>query len=299
MRRRLPNRAVRAEKIGQRQHHRELHDFARLKRAEQRHLHPVFRAVVPLAEGQRQNQRADAQHHAQQRQPPKMVHMEDDFAHHQHHRQTQRVKHGLPRASRRRNGVKHHDAHAAEKIRQRHHQRIHRQKARKRQRGQQPQRRNRRAEHDGLHIRRALRFDGAEQQPQHLKHQSQQRDKRHARIARAADGAPSVPGDGGNARLFPLFPAGKLLFRLIAFGRSAFGFFLFFRRFRFDGALFRFDGFIDGGFVLPLVRIDFAAGHAVTSACLSFLSFVRRTRAFSRPLRFDSVSSSPGGSRRA
>lgn len=177
----LPNRAVRAEKIGQRQHHRELHDFARLKRAEQRHLHPVFRAVVPLAEGQRQNQRADAQHHAQQRQPPKMVHMEDDFAHHQHHRQTQRVKHGLPRASRRRNGIEHHDAHAAEKIGQRHHQRIHRQKARKRQRGQQPQRHNRRAEHDGLHIRRALRFDGAEQQPQHLKHQSQQRDKRHAR----------------------------------------------------------------------------------------------------------------------
>ena len=37
--------------------------------------------------------------HAQQRQPPEMAHMEDDFAHHEHRRQPHRVEHRLPRAA--------------------------------------------------------------------------------------------------------------------------------------------------------------------------------------------------------
>ena len=187
--------------------------------------------------------------------------MEDDFAHHEHHRQPHRVKHCLPRAAFGRDRIEHHHAHAAEEIRQRHHQRIHRQKPRQRQRGEQPQRRHDHAQPDRLRIPRAFRLGRAEQQPEHLEHRRQQRDHRHASVPRAADRPAPVAGDGGGARLFLFLPPGQLLLRLIApgrlFVRLFFRLFFFLLRFGLEPARFRPRRLeADGLFVLRLFLHD-------------------------------------------
>ena len=118
----LPYRSVCAEEICQHQHDGELDDLAGLKRTDKRKIHPVLCAVVPFAECQRQNERDDAQQHAQHRQPAEMAHMKDQLAHDEHDHQPRSVEDRLLGAPCRRHGIQHHDAHAAEEIGQRHDQ---------------------------------------------------------------------------------------------------------------------------------------------------------------------------------
>lgn len=202
----LPYRSVRAEKIRQHQHDGELDDFAGLKRTDERNIHPVFCAVVPFAECQRQNKRDDAQHHTQHRQPAEMPHMKDQFAHDEHDRQPCGVENGLLGSSCRRYGIQHHDAHAAKEIRQSHDQRVDGKQPRQGERRQQTQRRDQQADFHRLRVYCALCPECTEQQTQNFKCRGQQRNQGHPCVARAAEGAPPVLGDCRDMLFFPLLP---------------------------------------------------------------------------------------------
>ena len=135
-----------------------------------------------------------------------MAHMKDQFAHDEHDRQPCGVENGLPGSPCRRHGIQHHNAYAAEKIRQSHDQRVDGKQPRQGERCQQTQRRDQQADFHCLRVYCALCPECTEQQTQNFKCRGQQRNQGHPCVARAAEGAPPVLGDCRDMLLFPLLP---------------------------------------------------------------------------------------------